>query len=61
MVNVVSGASTLKGMAPEQLSFCSHLPDIDRCPALASWIGELNAIVGENRVYLVWDGGNEIV
>jgi hypothetical protein len=50
VINVMVGTSTLKSMAPEQLSVCPHLPDIDRRPASTSWIGELNAIVRENRV-----------
>ena len=37
VINVVSGASTLKCVTPEQLSFRSHLPDIRRCPARTSW------------------------
>jgi hypothetical protein len=60
VINVVSGASTLKGMAPEQLSFCPHLPDVGRRPALASGVSELNAIVSENRVYLVWTAATRL-
>ena len=61
MINVVSGASTLKGMAPEQFSFCPHLSDVSGCPALAGWIGELNAIVSENGVDCVENRSNQIV
>ena len=61
VINVVSGASTLECVTPEQLSFCSHLPDVRRCPALTSWISELNAVVGENCVDGVGNRNNEIV
>jgi hypothetical protein len=61
VINVVSGASTLKGMAPEQFSFCPHLPDVGRRPALASGVSELNAIVSENSVDGVGNRCNEIV
>ena len=60
VINVVSGTSTFKRMAPEQFSFRPHFSDVGRRPAPASWIGELNAIVCENRMYFVWDGSNEI-
>jgi hypothetical protein len=50
VINVMSGASTLECVTPEQLSFRSHLPDVHRCPAAACWISELNAVVGEDRV-----------
>ena len=61
VINVVSGTSTLKGMAPEQLSFRPHLPDISRSPTLPRRIGELNAIVCEYRVDGVGNSGNKIV
>jgi hypothetical protein len=61
VIDAVVGASALKGMAPEQFSFRPHLPDVDRRPAFASWIGELNAIVGENRVDGVGNNGNKTV
>jgi hypothetical protein len=32
VINVVSGASTLKGMTPDQFSFCPYLPDVGRRP-----------------------------
>jgi hypothetical protein len=61
VINVVSGASTLECVTPEQLSFRSHLPDVRRCPALTSWISELNAVVGEDRMDGVRNSINEIV
>ncbi len=61
VINVVVGATTLESMAPEQLSFCPHLPDIDRRPASPGRIGELNAIVSENSVDGVGNRYNEIV
>jgi hypothetical protein len=61
VINVVSGASTLECVTPEQLSFRSHLPDVRRCPALTSWLSELNAVVGEYRVDGVRNRCNEIV
>ena len=61
VVDIVVGTSTLKGMAPEQLSFRPHLPDIGRRPAFAGRIGELNAIVSENRVDCVGNRSNQIV
>ena len=61
VINVVSGASTLESMAPEQLSFRSHLLDVRRCPALTSWISKLNAVVSENRVDGVGNRCNKIV
>jgi hypothetical protein len=61
VINVVSGASTLKCMAPKQFSLRSHPSNIDRRPALASRIGKLNAIVGQNRVDRVGNSCNEII
>ena len=61
MINVVGGASTPESMASEQLSFYPHLPDIDRHPAAVSWIGELHAIVSQNRVYGLGNRCNEVV
>ena len=61
VINVVSGASTLECVTPEQLSFCQHLHDVGWRPAAASWISELNAVVGENRVNGVRNSSNEIV
>jgi hypothetical protein len=61
VINVVSGASTLECVTPEQLSFCPHFPDVCWRPAAASWISELNAVVGENCVDIVRNSSNEIV
>jgi hypothetical protein len=61
VINVVSGASTLECVTPEQLSFCPHFPDVCWRPAAASWISELNAVVGENSVEIVRNSSNEIV
>ncbi len=61
VIDVIVGTTTLESMAPEQLSFCPYLPDIDRRPALPSRIGELNAFVGENRMDGVGNRCNQIV
>ena len=61
VINVMVGASTLESMAPEQLSFCPHLPNIDRRPTSPGRIGELNAIVVKNSVDGVGNRCNEIV
>ena len=61
VVNVMNSATVFERMAPEQLSFCPHHSDVSKRPAFSGRVGELDAIVGENCVYLVWNSGIQIV
>jgi hypothetical protein len=53
VINVTDSACIFKGMAPKSTAFLECLLDIGRCPTFAIWIGELHAIVREDRVNLV--------
>ena len=49
MLDVEVGAGEFEGVSAEEHSFCPHLLDVVWGPSLAGRIGEVGAVVGENR------------
>src|SRR5215470_11143457 len=53
MIDVVESAGDIEGMSPEWLLPLDHGFDISHAPTLATWIGEVGAVVRQNGVDLV--------
>lgn len=60
VVDVTDGAGMFESMSPEWFSAGDHLLDVCRRPAFAGGIGEVQAIVGENRVDLVGNCSDQV-
>jgi hypothetical protein len=60
VLDVEIGAGCLEGVAAEGHFLCPHRPDVLRRPAVAGWVGEVSAVVGEHGVDLVGHGRDEV-
>ena len=56
MIDIMEGAGVFEGMGEERLAVSDHLPDFCRGPCIASGIGEVGSVVGEDGVDPIGDG-----
>lgn len=59
MFDIVPSASVFEGMSSEYFAICDCFPDERNGRATSTWRGELDAIVGQNGVDLIWDGRDQ--
>ena len=59
MIDIGLGTGVFEGMGSEGLLACDQLLDLGGCPALATGIGEVQAVVGEHGVDFIWNSGNQ--
>jgi len=60
MFDVEIGAGRFEDVASERQLLRAHFLDVFRRPAIASWIGEVRAVVGEYRVDAVRHDRSEV-
>ena len=56
---VAPGAGKLKRVGAEELLASEHLLDLVGRPGVAAGLGEVRAVIGENRVNLVGNGRDQ--
>ena len=59
VIDVVLGAGVFEGVRPNELSSLQGGLDVRRRRARIAWCGEVGSVVGEDRVDLVGDGGDQ--
>ena len=59
VLDVAPGAGKLKRVGAEELLASEHLLDLVGRPGVAAGLGEVRAVVGENRVNLVGNGRDQ--
>ena len=59
MIDIVLSAGVFEGVRPDGLSGVEGGLDVGGCRARIAWRGEVGSVVGEDRVDLVGDGGDE--
>ena len=56
MIDIIEGAGVFEGMGEEGFPVSDHVPDFCRGPCIASGIGEVGSVVGEDGVDPIGDG-----
>ena len=59
MIDVVLGAGIFEGVRPDRLPSLQGGLDVRGCRTRIAWCGEVGSVVGEDRVDLVGDGGDQ--
>jgi hypothetical protein len=59
VLDVVLSAGQIEAVGTEQLLALHHLTDLNRVPTVATWVGEVRSVVGENGMNPVGNGLNQ--
>jgi hypothetical protein len=59
MIDIVLGAGEFEGVRPDRFSGVESCLDVRRSRTRVAWRGEVGSVVGEDRMDLVRDGGDQ--